>query len=119
MASARRLMTFHGSSRGARQVHSAAPLEAFKARGLEVRWLPDDRRKITWTMPTIRRVYSTSNTARGLSEPPTMQQTLTGEHTILGTVQYPEQAQGKPADARSDIFAFGLAVRNADGSTPV
>ena len=46
------------------------------------------------------------------SESLTVQQALTGEHTILGTVQYlsPEQAQGKPADARSDIFAFGLVL---------
>src|SRR6185369_4740043 len=35
---------------------------------------------------------------------------ITSEGTIAGTLQYmsPEQLQGKPADVRSDIFAFGL-----------
>ncbi|HYW46419.1 MAG TPA: protein kinase [Bryobacteraceae bacterium] len=39
-------------------------------------------------------------------------QTLTGIGTILGTMQYmpPEQLQGREADARSDIFAFGLVL---------
>lgn len=37
---------------------------------------------------------------------------LTGVNTILGTVQYmaPEQLEGKEADARSDIFAFGAIM---------
>jgi serine/threonine protein kinase len=32
--------------------------------------------------------------------------------TLIGTVQYmsPEQIQGKEADARSDIFAFGAML---------
>lgn len=37
---------------------------------------------------------------------------LTGEGTILRTLQYmaPEQVEGKEADARSDIFAFGAML---------
>ena len=37
---------------------------------------------------------------------------LTAEGTILGTLQYmaPEQLEGKEADARSDIFAFGSVL---------
>jgi eukaryotic-like serine/threonine-protein kinase len=37
---------------------------------------------------------------------------LTKEHTIMGTLQYmsPEQLQAKEADARSDIFSFGLVL---------
>jgi serine/threonine protein kinase len=42
----------------------------------------------------------------------TIAEPLTKENTILGTLQYmsPEQLEGKPADARSDIFAFGLVL---------
>lgn len=37
---------------------------------------------------------------------------LTGEGTIIGTLQYmsPEQLEGKEADQRSDIFAFGALL---------
>src|SRR5262245_37162403 len=42
----------------------------------------------------------------------TMQQPLTAEGTIAGTLQYmaPEQLEGKEADGRTDIFAFGAVV---------
>jgi serine/threonine protein kinase len=37
---------------------------------------------------------------------------LTGQGTILGTLQYmaPEQLEGQEADARTDIFTFGTVV---------
>ncbi|HSE62518.1 MAG TPA: protein kinase [Thermoanaerobaculia bacterium] len=46
-----------------------------------------------------------------LTELPT-QQALTQEGTIMGTVQYmaPEQLEGKEADARTDVFAFGATL---------
>ena len=37
---------------------------------------------------------------------------VTAEGAIIGTVQYmaPEQLEGRPADARTDIFAFGAVI---------
>jgi eukaryotic-like serine/threonine-protein kinase len=37
---------------------------------------------------------------------------VTAEGTILGTIHYmsPEQLEGRPADARSDLFAFGATL---------
>src|SRR5580658_3777314 len=42
----------------------------------------------------------------------TLTQALTNQGQILGTWQYisPEQLQGKPADARSDLFSFGCVL---------
>src|SRR4029077_15291854 len=46
------------------------------------------------------------------SQLPTMQNAITGEGTILGTLQYmaPEQVEAKEVDARTDIFAFGTVM---------
>ncbi len=46
------------------------------------------------------------------SQPTQLPQNLTQKGTILGTFQYmaPEQLEGKEADARSDIFAFGALL---------
>ncbi len=46
------------------------------------------------------------------AETMTLKQSLTKDNAILGTLQYmsPEQLEGRPADERSDIFAFGLVL---------
>ncbi|HXG57887.1 MAG TPA: serine/threonine-protein kinase, partial [Thermoanaerobaculia bacterium] len=50
--------------------------------------------------------------ASGLTAFPTEQKNLTQEGTILGTFQYmaPEQLEGEEADARTDIFAYGVVL---------
>ena len=57
-------------------------------------------------------------TAQAASSPgtltslPTVAQSLTSDGAIIGTFQYmaPEQLEGKDADARTDIFAFGCVL---------
>src|SRR6266536_4363087 len=53
-----------------------------------------------------------SANASTLTSLPTERHPITGEGTILGTFQYmaPEQLEGREADARTDIFAFGAVV---------
>jgi Tol biopolymer transport system component len=53
-----------------------------------------------------------AGSAAGLTELPTATTPLTGQGLIVGTLQYmaPEQLEGREADARTDIFAFGLVL---------
>ncbi len=50
--------------------------------------------------------------AVGDTQTPTVTQPLTGEGSILGTLQYmaPEQLEGKEADERSDIWGLGAVL---------
>ncbi len=53
-----------------------------------------------------------SNAPTALTASPTMAGPLTAEGSIVGTFQYmaPEQLEGREADPRSDIFAFGTVL---------
>jgi eukaryotic-like serine/threonine-protein kinase len=50
-----------------------------------------------------------------LTQSPTISRPLTAEGAIVGTFQYmaPEQLEGKDADARTDLFAFGAVLYEA------
>ena len=50
--------------------------------------------------------------AEGFSAAATQSEPLTGKGTLLGTLQYmgPEQLDGREADARTDLFAFGAIL---------
>jgi len=54
----------------------------------------------------------TAEAGAGMTAMPTQTTPLTGEGTILGTLQYmaPEQLEGAEADARTDIFALGAVI---------
>jgi eukaryotic-like serine/threonine-protein kinase len=57
-------------------------------------------------------IVSSPNTGLGMTATPTLTAPLTQQGSILGTLQYmsPEQLEGREADARCDIFAFGAMV---------
>ncbi len=75
---------------------------------------------------SVASTTSASNLTATISTPPGSHP-LTAQGTVVGTFQYmsPEQVEGKPADARSDIFALGAVLyemttgqRAFEGKTP-
>ncbi len=61
----------------------------------------------------LAKVFEPRGGASGsLAAPLTATTPLTGQGLIVGTLQYmaPEQLEGREADARTDIFAFGLIL---------
>jgi Tol biopolymer transport system component len=57
----------------------------------------------------LARMLAPDTPSEDLTSAPTTGADLTKEGAVLGTLSYmaPEQLEGKPADARTDIFAFG------------
>ncbi len=60
----------------------------------------------------LAKAFAPAARVESLTSAPTVARDVTREGTILGTVSYmaPEQLEGKEADARTDIFAFGAVL---------
>ncbi len=60
----------------------------------------------------LAKSFSLGSNATDLTSSPTLSSPLTAEGAVIGTFQYmaPEILEGKEADTRSDIFAFGATL---------
>ena len=75
--------------------------------GLDGSWGPDGTIVFAQVELFVRSVYESSAVGRQRDRPST-----SDEEAIIGTLQYmaPEQLERQPADARTDIFAFGTVL---------
>ncbi|HVT44251.1 MAG TPA: protein kinase, partial [Thermoanaerobaculia bacterium] len=97
--------------------HIAQALEAAHRRGIVHRDLKPGNVMLTRSGAKLldfglARTAAAPVSGAHASDSPTEKAPLTAEGTILGTFQYmaPEQLEGLEADARTDIFAFGVVL---------
>ncbi len=95
----------------------ASALDAAHHQGIVHRDLKPSNIMLTETRPKVldfglAKIQQRAGVVSGRSMEQTLTSPLTGAGSIVGTLQYmaPEQLEGKEADARTDLFAFGAVL---------